>query len=129
MNISGKSVSLAYRSYIRPSSPSHILVFHDSLSHKPLSLHPRLGGSANGHNGVTSVINAIASPAFHRVRVGIGRPEAQGRYDGYVLEKMDKEELVWWGAGGGRGAGEGVDKAWQAVEDIVGDVLNTEKTA
>lgn len=59
-----------------------------------------------------SAISHLQGPAFHRLRVGIGRPE--GAYAGYVLEKLDRRELEWWGQ-----CGEGVDKAWEAVEKIV----------
>lgn len=122
MNVSGKSVALAYRAHIRPLGASHVIVLHDSLSHKPLSLHPRLGGSSNGHNGVASVISAIQGPNFHRIRIGIGRPENNGRYEGYVLGKLEPKEREWWGQ-----CGEGVDKAWAAVEDIVRKELEGSK--
>jgi PTH1 family peptidyl-tRNA hydrolase len=118
MNISGKSAALAYRAHLRPLKTSHVIVLHDSLSHKPLSLHPRLGGSSNGHNGVASVISALQGPNFHRIRIGIGRPDNNGRYDGYVLEKLDPKEREWWGE-----CGEGADTAWTAVENIVGKEL------
>ena len=118
MNISGKSAALAYRAHVRPSRASRVIILHDSLSHKPLSLHPRLGGSSNGHNGVASVISTLQGPNFHRVRIGIGRPETNGRYDGYVLEKLDLEERKWWGE-----CGEGVEKAWAVIENIVGKEL------
>lgn len=118
MNISGKAAALAYRAYIRPQNPSHVIVLHDSLSHKPLSLHPRLGGSANGHNGVAHLISTLQGPNFHRIRVGIGRPENNGRYEGYVLEKLDSRERDWWSA-----CGEGTDKAWTTIEGIIGGVV------
>lgn len=114
MNISGKSAALAYRAHIRPQNPSHVIGLHDSLSHKPLSIHPRIGGSANGHNGVASLISSLQGPNFHRIRLGIGRPENNGRYQGYVLEKLDREEIEWWGK-----CGAGADKAWTAVESII----------
>lgn len=123
MNISGKSVALAYRAHIRPEDPNHVIVLHDSLSHKPLSLHPRLGGSANGHNGVASCISTLQGPNFHRVRIGIGRPENGGRYDGYVLEKLDQQEIGWWAQ-----CGEGVDKAWAMTENIISGVLSSQPT-
>ncbi|KAF8335876.1 peptidyl-tRNA hydrolase, partial [Cantharellus anzutake] len=44
MNVSGKSVALAFKAHIQPKDLSRVIVIHDSLSHKPLSVHPRLGG-------------------------------------------------------------------------------------
>ncbi|KAF8318022.1 peptidyl-tRNA hydrolase [Clavulina sp. PMI_390] len=114
MNVSGKAAHLAYKNYIRPMDPSRVIVLHDSLSHKPYSIHPRIGGSANGHNGVTSLISSLQGPNFHRIRIGIGRPPNQGRYQNYVLEKLSQEEIDWWGE-----CGEGVEVAWKAVEAII----------
>ncbi len=112
MNISGKSVSLAYKAYIQPEGLSRVIVLHDSLSHKPLSVHPRVGGSANGHNGVSDVISRLQGAAFHRIRIGIGRP--QGAYHNYVLEKLEPRELEYW-----RECGEGVEKVWSSIESIL----------
>ena len=112
MNISGKSVALAYKAYMQPKALSRVIVIHDSLSHKPLSVHPRLGGSSNGHNGVSDVISRLQGPGFHRVRIGIGRPP--GVYHDYVLGKLEPRELEYWGE-----CGEGVEKVWNAIESIL----------
>ena len=113
MNVSGKSVALAYKAHIRPQDPNQVIIIHDSLSHKPLALSKKSGGSANGHNGVISVISHLqGKDTFHRIRVGIGRPE--GSYHGYVLEPLDEKERRWWGE-----CGEGVDRTWDIIEDIV----------
>jgi PTH1 family peptidyl-tRNA hydrolase len=112
MNISGKSVALALRAHIQPPTPTSVIVLHDSLSHKPYAISAKFGGSANGHNGVSSVINALGDNRFHRLRLGIGRPE--GLYHDYVLEKLSDEERKWWG-----GNGEGVDTIWTKIEEII----------
>lgn len=123
MNISGKSAALAFKHYARGSPLSRVIVIHDSLSHKPLSIHPRIGGSANGHNGVTSVMSSLAAgPGFHRLRLGIGRPGGGGEYGGYVLERLDRNEMEHWGM-----AGEGVEKAWGVVENIILEELKKGK--
>lgn len=128
MNISGPSVTSVLRTF--PSgmrSPRSLILLQDSLSHSPLAVSPKFGGSANGHNGVRSVIaslGAIASqfpsprPAnedFHRIRLGIGRPAHKAAdVAAFVLAPLSKEELDWWAYGG-----EGLNKVVKALEDIM----------
>ena len=47
----------------------------------------KTGGSAKGHNGLKSIINFLG-PDFHRLRIGIGRPEHREEVPDYVLEKF-----------------------------------------
>jgi PTH1 family peptidyl-tRNA hydrolase len=35
----------------------------------------RLGGSAGGHNGLQSILDAMGTPDWPRLRLGIGAPE------------------------------------------------------
>lgn len=128
MNISGSSITSVLRTF--PSelrSPRNIVLLQDSLSHSPLAVSPKFGGSANGHNGVRSVIaslGAIASqfpsprPAnedFHRIRLGIGRPAHKAAdVADFVLSPLSRDELDWWAYGG-----EGLNKVIKALEDIM----------
>lgn len=94
MNISGKAVGLAYKTYHRPAPLRNVIVIHDSLTHKPFTTSPRVGGSALGHNGVRSTIDALGSPEFSRIRVGIGRNSGDAAT--YVLESMSSGERTYW---------------------------------
>ncbi|KAF4598067.1 hypothetical protein EYR38_006461 [Pleurotus pulmonarius] len=101
MNISGPSIASTFRKII-PGSPASLIVIHDSLSHRPCVLAPRLGGSANGHNGVKSIIAALGGEqGFHRFRVGIGRGD--GDVADYVLGRLSKQEKEYWGTEYGDG--------------------------
>ena len=57
-------------------------------------------GSANGHNGIKSVIENLKTNEFKRVRIGIGRPPADiddRSYDvvaGFVLSKFTQSEMA-----------------------------------
>ena len=114
MNLSGIAVALATKAFIpRLQTPSPVIIIHDSLSHRPMSIHPRFGGTSNGHNGVADVISRLQGPGFHRIRIGIGRPPSVGPYVGYVMEPFPRLEREWWGE-----PGEGVENAWSAVEEI-----------
>lgn len=70
MNLSGQSVQAAARFYKIP--PERILVMFDDISLEPGRLRVRKNGSAGGHNGVKSIISAIGSQEFPRVKIGVG---------------------------------------------------------
>jgi len=110
MNVSGPSV----RSILHKTShtPQSLLVIHDSLSHKLDVVSWRLGGSANGHNGVKSVISALGTPDFHRLRLGIGKNEGVDAAE-YVLQRLSNHERTFWGP-----YGEGLDMVLKDIERI-----------
>lgn len=85
MNLSGRAVT-ACASYYRVP-PQLILVAHDELDFPPGSARFKQGGGAGGHNGLKDVIGALGSPAFHRLRLGIGHPGFAHLVHDYVLTK------------------------------------------
>jgi PTH1 family peptidyl-tRNA hydrolase len=72
VNTSGGAVSgLLQREGVKPKD---LIVVYDDLA-IPLGLiRVRASGSAGGHNGVKSVIAALGTEDFPRVRIGIGQP-------------------------------------------------------
>lgn len=108
MNLSGPPITRHLKSLRLP--PSRLLVLHDSLGHKPCAVHPKAGGSANGHNGLRSLASALGTDAFARLRLGIGAHE--GDAAAYVLGRLSEEERRYW-------EGEGVERVWRAVEGVV----------
>ncbi len=72
MNLSGEAVGEAARFYKIP--PEHVIVVSDEVSLPLGKLRVRMKGSAGGHNGLKSIIAALGSDAFPRVRVGVGAP-------------------------------------------------------
>lgn len=93
MNISGPSVAAVARHAGVPTTS--LIVISDSLSHKVKTLNVRLGGSAEGHNGVKSVIAALGNDTnFWRFRVGIGRDQTDPA--AYVLQKLPSQEIKYW---------------------------------
>jgi len=110
MNITGPSVAAALRNSVKV--PGSMVIIHDSLSHKPKALSPKIGGSANGHNGIRSVISALGGETnFHRFRIGIGR--GPGDAAEYVLSKLPLEEKLYW-----NGDGIGLDLICNELERI-----------
>jgi PTH1 family peptidyl-tRNA hydrolase len=74
MNDSGKSVGPA-RGELK-LEPHHILVLHDEIDLPFGEIRTRLGGGLAGHNGLKSIKAALGTPDFHRVRIGVGRPDS-----------------------------------------------------
>lgn len=70
MNNSGMAVKLV-ADYFKVK-PEDIIIIHDDLDLMLGKIKVRLGGAAGGHHGVESIINAIGSDQFIRVRLGIG---------------------------------------------------------
>ncbi|TFK53720.1 peptidyl-tRNA hydrolase [Heliocybe sulcata] len=116
MNVSGPRVARAYR-----ESDAMLIVVHDSLAHRPLTMSPKFSGSAEGHNGVRSVIRALGHHRFWRIRVGIGK--GGGDVVEHVLGKLSAEEGAWWGEGG-----QGAERVWAEVERIVREVVAGNET-
>jgi peptidyl-tRNA hydrolase, PTH1 family len=73
MNESGRSIAAAARFF--KVAPEHVLVVHDDVDLPVGRLQARLGGGLAGHNGLRSISQALGTPEFQRVRIGVGRPE------------------------------------------------------
>ena len=72
--------------------PERLIVLYDELDLPEGRIRVRSSGSDGGYKGLKSIIAAIGSRSFGRVRIGIGRPTVQGEpsWDpevvaGYVL--------------------------------------------
>ena len=72
MNLSGEAAGEAARFYKIP--PQHVLVVSDEVSLPIGQLRVRSKGSAGGHNGLKSIIGALGSEDFPRIRLGVGAP-------------------------------------------------------
>ena len=72
VNLSGEAVGRLMRSYGIPVAD--LIVIHDDLDLPLGKLRLRAGSSAGGHRGVNSIISALESEDFCRIKVGIGRP-------------------------------------------------------
>ena len=84
VNLSGEAVSRLMRRY--DIAVDDLLVICDDLDLPPSKLRLRHGGSAGGHKGIESIISALGSQDFPRIKVGIGRPV---REDGTAIADED----------------------------------------
>ena len=53
----------------------------------------RQKGSAGGHNGMKSIIQALGTNEFKRIRIGVDRPSNGMSIVDYVLQKFSKQEM------------------------------------
>ena len=89
MNLSGKAVCPAARFFKIP--PEQLLVIHDEIELPPGETRAKKGGGHKGHNGLRDIIEKCGSADFHRLRVGVGRPDHQD-VAGYLLSPFTHEE-------------------------------------
>jgi PTH1 family peptidyl-tRNA hydrolase len=98
MNASGESIDALMKKL--NVSPTDLIIIHDDLDLPVGKIRLRLGGSSGGHKGIDSIISHIGTRDFHRVRVGIGRPESDNKSEaakedsviGYVLSDFTSDE-------------------------------------
>jgi PTH1 family peptidyl-tRNA hydrolase len=109
MNLSG----LAVRELLGrvECEPPDVIVICDDVALPWGMLRIRERGTAGGHNGLKSVIGAIGTTEFIRVRLGVKPDEMRGDLKEYVLRRIrrDEEDLV----------AEEIEEGAQAVQAIL----------
>ena len=89
MNLSGKSVNRIVNFY--KVKPEGLLIVHDDIDLEFGEIKHQFGRGAAGHNGVASIIEALGSDQFGRVRVGVGRPSTPVEVEKWVLQKFSEK--------------------------------------
>ncbi|GIV33879.1 MAG: peptidyl-tRNA hydrolase [Chitinophagales bacterium] len=90
MNLSGKAVKYWLDNLRMPLE--HLLVVTDDIALPFGKLRIRKSGSDGGHNGLKSIIEALGTNAFPRLRFGIGSNFPKGYQTEYVLGTWTPEE-------------------------------------
>ena len=90
MNHSGQAVVCVCEKY--QLQPMDCIVVHDDVDIPLGHLRIKRTGSSGGHRGVASIITALDSPDFIRVKLGIGRPAAGLDTAAFVLQPFTQEE-------------------------------------
>ncbi len=91
MNLSGLAVRQLVNFY--KLSLEDILVIYDDLDLPLGTIRLRPEGGSGGHKGMRSMIEALGSRAFPRLRVGIGRPPGNDAVS-YVLSDFTADEQI-----------------------------------
>ena len=111
MNEAGRSAGPA-RGALRLAL-DRVLVLHDEIDLPFGEIRTRLGGGLAGHNGLKSLKRELGGADFHRVRIGVGRPDSTDPdiVAGYVLGKwrQPRDEVQAL-----------VDRAADAAERVLG---------
>ncbi|PKM74243.1 MAG: aminoacyl-tRNA hydrolase [Firmicutes bacterium HGW-Firmicutes-16] len=72
MNLSGNAVAPAAAYYKIPAE--HVIIVCDDIALPVGKLRIRTKGSSGGHNGLKSIISALGTEEFPRVKIGVGAP-------------------------------------------------------
>lgn len=92
MNNSGVAIGEAAAFYKIP--PERVLILHDEISFEPGLFRIRRKGSAGGHNGLKSIIAALSSENFPRIKIGVGqKPHPEYDLVDWVLGKFSDSDL------------------------------------
>jgi peptidyl-tRNA hydrolase, PTH1 family len=109
MNLSGVAVRMLLEKY--ECDPAEMIVLTDEVDLPWGMLRIRERGSAGTHNGLKSIVSALGSGEFIRVRLGIKPEKIWGELRDYVLSKLSRADREI--------AGQMVTDATDAVELII----------
>jgi PTH1 family peptidyl-tRNA hydrolase len=90
MNLSGGPVAALLRYF--QVMPGDLLLVHDDIDLPFARLRLHLGRGPGGHNGVESVVEALGTKDFYRLKVGVGRPPGSIDPADFVLRPFSKSE-------------------------------------
>jgi len=82
-NATGEAIGPFVRYYKIP--PERVLVIHDELDLPPGRLRFKAGGGNAGNYGLESITAHLGTGAFHRLRIGIGKPPSPDEGANWVL--------------------------------------------
>jgi PTH1 family peptidyl-tRNA hydrolase len=74
------------------AGPEKLIVILDELNLDPGEVRIRRRGSPGGHNGMKSIVAAIGSEEFVRVRIGVGRPPSAEKQVQHVLSPFSRND-------------------------------------
>jgi PTH1 family peptidyl-tRNA hydrolase len=112
-NLSGESIAPIIQYFRIP--PERLIVVHDDLDLAAGRLSIKRGGGDAGNRGVRSIAQALGTPEFIRVRVGIGRPNEGAQAAEHVLAQMQNDEL--------RIFQQAIERAASAIEAVIAEGL------
>jgi len=90
MNLSGDAVNCLLRKF--DSSPEALIVISDDLALPFGRIRLRARGTAGGHNGLKSIIAAIGTTEFARLRIGIGPEHPIDNTRNFVLDEIPRPQ-------------------------------------
>lgn len=92
MNLSGEAVACLLAKYEIAEKPASMIVISDDLALPFGTIRLRERGSAGGHNGLKSIIGAIGTNEFVRLRIGIRPEHPVSDAKAFVLDEFRKAQ-------------------------------------
>jgi len=93
MNLSGETLAQLYgnAAHLRERP---LTVIHDEVDLDFGTIRVKMGGSDAGHNGLKSIRACLGHGDYFRIRVGVGRPEADSGMElkDFVLQNFSKND-------------------------------------
>ena len=111
VNNSGRAVTSLMAKY--KAAPGDLLVVYDEMDLSAGSIRLRARGGSGGHNGMKSIIEAVGTQEFVRLRIGVGRPARSGEEVGHVLGSLPRDERTR--------VDDAVSRAAEAIEAVLRD--------
>ncbi len=87
MNLTGGQLKQLSESM--PFNPTQCILVYDDLDLSLGTVRTRMSGSAGGHRGVASILEAFQTDSFRRVKVGVGQTHSGLPKAEYVLQPFD----------------------------------------
>ncbi len=91
MNLSGDAVRLLVNAY--SESLDDLMIVYDDIDLPLGKLRIKPNGGPGTHNGMRSIVAALGTEKFARLRVGIGGVDSSGRLRDYVLGEIAADEM------------------------------------
>jgi PTH1 family peptidyl-tRNA hydrolase len=91
MNLSGAAVLECVQFFKIPHE--NIVAAFDDLDQEFGAVRTRFGGGHGGHNGIRDILARTGTDKFHRIKIGIGRPEHKSAVTSWVLGKLTTAEM------------------------------------
>ncbi|MDX6612759.1 MAG: peptidyl-tRNA hydrolase, family [Blastocatellia bacterium] len=92
MNLSGEAVKCLQAKYEGQGIANQLIVISDDLALPLGTIRIRPRGSAGGHNGLKSLIAALGSDEFVRLRIGIQPEHELSDTKSFVLDEFPKSQ-------------------------------------
>jgi PTH1 family peptidyl-tRNA hydrolase len=118
MNLSGGAIVGLLQFY--KIELADLLVIVDEVQLEAGRIRLRPSGSAGGHNGLKSIIQSLGTEEFARLRIGVGRGDAQRDLADHVLSRVEPAEQPVIAEAIGRAA----DAAEVFVEEGIMSAMN-----
>ena len=109
MNKSGEALKEIQNFYKIPVD--QVVVVHDELDLPLGDIRTKFGGGTAGHNGLKSIVDKTGEKDFHRIRIGIGKPEHKTQVVSHVLSTFSEDEF--------KSLDRIIDKAIEDIESVI----------